>query len=154
MKKRYIVFGVIGILVVIGAMSGGNDSGSPSSSTASSGATAVPPVDVTASTLSSAFQENEAKAQLTYKDKALRVSGTINDIDLDFSDKPVIKLRGANDVQGMGISSDGKITDVSISGLPNEAAADLKKGQKLTVVCHELGEVMGSAQLQDCSLSK
>jgi hypothetical protein len=111
-----------------------------------------PPVVVDAATISKAFQENEAKAQLIYGGKTIEITGTVKDITLDFSDKPVIALKGAGDQYGMGLSNDGKMTDVSLNDLPNEVAADITKGQKITAICSEIGEVMGGAGLRGCNL--
>jgi hypothetical protein len=84
----------------------------------------------------------------------LKVSGTVKDIDLDFADNPVIRLKGSGDTAGMGINNAGKITDVSVNGLSKEDAAAVNKGQKLVVTCGDVNEVMGSAQLSDCVLGK
>lgn len=115
---------------------------------------AGPPVVVSAADLSQAFQENEAKAKMTYDGKTLQVTGTVKDITLDLMDKPVIALRGKGEQYGSGISSDGKMTDVSVSGLPNEVAAEIKKGAEMTFICSTVGEVMGSAQVSDCTIAK
>lgn len=111
-----------------------------------------PPVDVTAADLSKAFQTNEAKAKLDYDGKTLNVSGAVKEIDLNIADNPVIKLRGSGDAYGMGLNSDGKITDVSANGLTKEDAAKINKGQKVTLTCGSVDEVMGGPQLQNCSL--
>jgi tRNA_anti-like len=147
-------FGCLGILLLIGvvaAIFGGDKKSSSSGSPANNN---VPQLEVNAQQLSKAFQTNEAKAKLDYGDKTLKVSGVVKDIDLDFSDKPVIKLRGSGDVQGMGINSAGKMTDVSANGLSKEDAAAINKGQKLTVVCSGVDEVLGAPQLSDCTVAK
>ncbi len=112
----------------------------------------APIVEVTALELSSAFQKNEAKAQLTYEGKRVQVSGRVKDVDLDMLDQPVIKLAGGGDVGGMGISQDGKITDVSVNGLPKATAAEIDKGQELTVLCTEVSEIMGGPMVGGCSV--
>ena len=152
-KIVLIVLGVFVLLMVIGAMAGGETAGESGATGKAEPAADTPPTAATAAEISAAFQENEVKAKLAYGDKRLQVSGTIKDIGLDFADRPAIKLRGANDAHGMGISQDGKMTDVTISGLPNEAAANLSKGEKITVVCDEVAEMMGGAHLSGCALS-
>lgn len=112
----------------------------------------VAPVEVTAAELSKAFQENEAKAKLAYDGKTLRVSGTVKDISLDIMDNPQIKLKGSGDVQGMGISQGGKMTDVTVGGLSKEDAAKIEKGQKFSATCQKVDEVMGGPVLTDCAL--
>ena len=120
---RNIVLGVVGaggLLFVIGALFGPT-SGVPQqptpSASASSGSADVA-IKVSAKQLSAAFQENEAKAKLAYDGQQLLVNGTVKDIDLDFGDDPVIKLRGAGEQYGVGVNADGKLTDVQVMGSP------------------------------------
>jgi hypothetical protein len=114
---------------------------------------AAPKVTASAKEISAAFQENEVKAKKAYGDRTLEVTGTIKDIELDFADKPVVKLKGANEQMNMGLNKDGKMTDVVVSGLPEDVTAELKKGDALTVVCASVTEIMGGAQLGDCSVA-
>jgi tRNA_anti-like len=151
-------FGCVGVLLVILVLigmlsmcSGSNKGKGPSSGGSNSNA---PVVEVSAQDLSKAFQTNEAKAKLEYDGKQLKVTGTVKDIDLDFADNPVIRLKGSGDQYGMGVNSDGKMTDVAVNGLAKEAAAAINKGQKLSVVCGGVNEVMGGPQLSDCSIAK
>lgn len=116
-------------------------------------APAGPPVDVTAAEISKLYQENEAKAQIAYEGKVLKVTGVVKDIDLSIGDAPIIRLKGSGDAYGMGVNSDGKMTDVNLSGLTKEDAAAIDKGKKMTFVCQSIQEVMGGAQLADCKVA-
>jgi hypothetical protein len=154
-KGCLIVAGVVVGLGVIGAIAGGGDKNSAASSnTANSEPVAAQVASVSAKTLSAAFQENEAKAKLAYDGQSLKVDGKVKDIDLDFADNPVIRLAGSGDVQGMGVSQNGKMTDVAVNGLSKEQAAQINKGQDLTVICEKVDEVMGGPQLSDCQLAQ
>ena len=110
--------------------------------------------EASAADISKAFQQNEAKAKLTYDGKPLRVTGVVNDIDLTIGDSPVIKLRGWGEQYGMGVNEDGKLTDVMLSGITNEVAATIDKGKSMSFDCEGVSEVMGSAQISDCNLVK
>lgn len=142
--------GVVGLAAAFGLVGCGAAGDSGASNGTESPAS--PPITLKASELSKAFQENEAKAKLAYSEHTLVVTGKVKDIDLDFSDNPVIHLRGSGDVQDMGINDSGKMTDVNVNGLSKEVAANISKGQMLTVACTSVDEVMGSAQLSDCLL--
>lgn len=154
-KGCLIVIGVIVAafvgLIVLGAIVGGKGGSSDKSGSADSAAPTEAAMEVSAKELSAAFQQNEAKAKLAFDDKTLKVSGKVKDIDLDFADEPVIRLAGAGDVQGMGISQGGKMTDVSVHGLSKDFAAQINKGDSLTVVCKKVDEVLGGPQLNDCA---
>lgn len=140
-------------LGVIGAIAGGGEGGGKDASPAAQQAPA-PAVEVSAAQLSQSFQENEAKAKLDFGEKSLKVSGKVKAIDLDFADNPVIRLAGSGDVQGMGVSEGGKVTDVAVNGLSKEVAAQINRGDALVVVCGKVDEVLGGPQLGDCSVAK
>lgn len=102
---------------------------------------AVPAMEVTSLELGKAFDDNEAAAQLKYGSSPLLVSGTVKAITLDFSNEPVIEMAGVN-----------QFSDVQLS-LAEEAhakAAELKKGQKITLRCGSISEVVGTPMLSGC----
>jgi tRNA_anti-like len=148
-KWPWVVGGLLLLFVVIGMAGGDPKDGSGSTATVDP---ANPPVAVTAVELSRAYQENEAKAQIAYEDKQLSVSGVVKDINLSIGDSPVISLKGSGDSMGMGINQEGKMTDVSITGLSKEDAAAIDKGKAMTFLCGGVSEVMGGAYLADCSV--
>jgi len=98
-------------------------------------------VKTTAGELFSAYQGNEMAAQQQFGGKTLEVSGTVDGVDLDFSDDPVVKLRTSN--QFMAVS-------VYLTEETQNAAASYQKGQKITVLCEGISEIASMPQLKDC----
>jgi hypothetical protein len=98
-------------------------------------------VKVSASQLFDAYQGNEMAAQKQFGDQQLEVSGVVDGVDLDFSDEPVVKLRTSN--QFMPVS-------VYLTDATSDAAAGFQKGQKITVLCESVSEVVSMPQLKDC----
>jgi hypothetical protein len=93
---------------------------------------------VAASALYAAYDANEIAADQQFKGKLLKVTGTIEAIDSDLTDEPVVRLAA------------GDFDSVMVKGLPATSAASLSKGQQVTVVCQGGGEVIGSPVLDDC----
>ncbi|WP_337846879.1 hypothetical protein [Sphingomonas sp.] len=147
MRNFGVITALMGLAVLGACGSPGADGG------ADAAKQDAPVVEVTARDLSAAFQENEAKAQLAYEGKRLQVSGRVKDVDLDMMDQPVVKLVGSGEVGGMGVTQDGKITDVSISGLSKEAAAAIDKGKDMTFLCSEISEVLGGPMVGGCAVA-
>lgn len=139
-KWLWIVGGIILLLIIIGSM--GSEDGKPTA-TAEQPASAAPPVQVTSNELGKAFEENEVAAKAKYEGKRLAVTGTIQSIELDFADDPVVNLRGANEFSNVLASFDK--SQIAQTGA-------LKKGQKVTVTCNEISEALGSPILKDCTL--
>lgn len=95
---------------------------------------------VTIADLQTAYDDNEAKAQRDYGDQLLVIQGTVDDIDLDIFDNPVVTLReGALTINTFFKKSEGGI-----------AAAELSKGQAASVVCRDVSETMGRPSLHEC----
>lgn len=93
--------------------------------------------------LGRAYEANEVAAQQLYGNKRLEVTGTLESIELDFADDPVLSLPGINEFSNVRAT------------FPKEATTQtsaLTKGQSVTVVCDTISEVMGSPMLSDCTL--
>jgi hypothetical protein len=147
-KKKYgkgcvILIAIIVSLMVVGALVGGNDAKSPAASGGSTTAPVVEPTKVSANELFAAYQANEASAQGQYGDRPLLVSGTVDGVDLDMTNDPVVKLRTSNEF----MSAMANLTDAS-----KPKASGLSKGEKVTLLCKNVGEVMGIPQLRDCDI--
>jgi tRNA_anti-like len=99
-------------------------------------------VKVSASQLFQAYDANEMAAQQQYGDKLLEVSGVVDGVDLDIGDDPVVKLRTSN--QFMPVS-------VYLTEATAAAAAGFQKGQKITILCESISEVISMPQLKDCT---
>jgi hypothetical protein len=131
-----LVLIVIG-LAVLGSLLGGGEKKDASPVAAAS----KPPIEVTAEQLFRAYQANEAAAQQAYGDSPLLVSGTIAGVDLDIGDNPIVKLRTSNEF----MSAQAALAD---SAKPR--AAQLSKGERITLRCESVSEVIGTPMLRDC----
>ncbi|GAA5004802.1 hypothetical protein FNZ56_06750 [Pseudoluteimonas lycopersici] len=134
----------IGIAVLAGAVSSAaHTSASSTTAVSSDSATAQPPVDaikLSARDLFNAYQANEIAADGQYKGKPLEISGVIESIDSDVMDEPSVQL------------SVDEFQTVAAHGLPKDVAAQLAKGQSITLNCTGAGEVIGSPVVDHCSL--
>lgn len=91
------------------------------------------PIDISAPQLYAEYEENGVAADQNYKGKVLRVTGIVNSIDKDIMDNIYVALQG-NDIIG----------DVQCFFSDDNAnkAAQLKKGQKITVIGKCDGKMM------------
>lgn len=119
-------------------LSGSGESGKTGNSATASG----PPVDVTAVQLFADYDANEVSADALYKDKVLRVSGTITKIGKDVLDTPYVELATSNDYMGVQCMFD----EAGVLGA-------LKKGAKLTVRC-KMDSKLGNVILRGCMVDK
>lgn len=71
------------------------------------------------------------------------VSGTIDGVDLDFSDRPIVKLRTPNQF----MSAQAKLTEAS-----QARANGLSKGQPIKLLCASVSEVIGTPMLDGCTI--
>lgn len=86
------------------------------------------------------YQDNEIAADAKYKEKALLVSGTIESIASDFSNRPIVQLAA------------GDFGQVHARDLSLDVASGLKKGKKITLACNGAGEVLGFPMLVKCAV--
>ncbi len=104
-----------------------------------------PAIAITAAALSKAYHDNEVGADQQYKDAVLIVTGTVQSISKDFTDKIYVILEGDD--------RDFSIADIQcyFSDDHVNAASSLKKGQRVTVKGLGDGLVM-NVILRGCSL--
>lgn len=95
---------------------------------------------VTAAELAAAYDENEVKADEKYKGHKVEVTGVVSGIDSSIGDEPVVRLAGKS------------FDSVMAHDVPKRDAANLKKGESVTLVCKADGEVIGSPVLRNCSV--
>lgn len=98
---------------------------------------------VTARELHAAYAENEVAAKAKYGDRVLEVTGTVQAIELDLTDDPVVRFEV------------GQMYSSVAAGFDKSAAAQtgaLKKGQTATVRCAKVTEIVGDPYLRDCQL--
>lgn len=98
---------------------------------------------VTAAELFAAYQSNEARAQRDYGGKLLEVSATIDSIALGIGDEPYLTLKTANEFMSAH-------ADLTKAG--QTKSADLSKGEKVTLLCKDIGEIAGIPMLKDCEI--
>lgn len=101
------------------------------------------PMKVSALQLARAYDANEARAQGIYGDQPLLVSATVAGVDLDLSDDPVLHL-----------ATDNEFMPASAYLVEDEKprASALSKGQKISLLCQNVSEVMSMPQLKDCAI--
>lgn len=142
-KKRTglkVFGGILAVLILIGilANAGGNDSSSQgaSGSAAANSAAAEPAIEVSAETLLSELEANALKAESTYKDNVVKVTGDVSNVD----------------AQGKYFSVEGdsdkfRLVSVKANITPEQKAqvAEFSMGQEITFTgtVTNVGEVMG-----------
>lgn len=96
---------------------------------------------VSARALAKSYEANEVAADNKYKDKALRVTGTVESINKDFTDNIYLSLQGSNMFGEVHARMD-KDSAAEVSAM--------RKGQKVELLCTGRGMILTSAQLKDC----
>lgn len=97
---------------------------------------------VTASQIAQAYEENTVAADQMFKDKRFRVTGVVASINTDFLGKPYITLRG-------GVNQFMEPQFSFETENPNRVAA-LRKGSKVTLVCHGKGDIAKTPMSDEC----
>lgn len=97
-------------------------------------------IAVTAEQLFAGYAENEVAADAVYRQSDLRVSGTVEAVQLDMMDDPVVLLAG-----------DG-FMHVQARGLPRDDVMRLRKGDQVALLCIGSGASLGSPMLAECSI--
>lgn len=95
----------------------------------------------TADQVVSAYSENTVAADMNYKGKTVKVSGSISDINTDFLGYPYLVLSTKNQFMGPQFKFDKN--DL-------ERLASLKKGEGIEVVCKGIGDVAKVPMFEDC----
>ncbi len=138
--------GIVAILIVlgvIGAIAGGDKTGSDGKTGAASTQGAAPQaMAVTPAEVAKAYQSNEARAQATYGGKPLLVTGKVEGISLDILNKPFIQL----DTGGF-IPANANLDEASQAKAP-----ELNKGDAISLRCSDVQEVISIPQFQDCAI--
>jgi len=140
-----IVAGIVAFIVIIVAISSssGPSLSTPSSSSAPA-ATQVPAIEINAVALYTAYQGNPIAADAKYKDKILKVSGTIVNIDKSTFGTPYIIF--GMDVYGIS----GVMCEFNKTEETN--LINLKIGQSATVQGICKGYSALKVDLEDCTL--
>lgn len=106
---------------------------------------ADPPIAVTAYDLAAAYAANEVAAQLKYGNQTLEVTGDVDSVTLDASDEPVLVLSTGNALFDILHSVRAQFD----TGWSQQLAA-MNRGDRVTIRCTKVSEIMGSAFLDQC----
>ncbi len=144
MKKilKWVAIVFVGI-VVIAIFAGGSSDKKEKSNEEQAVKPEVPMESVTAQDIAKAYDENTVAADLRFKGKKFKVTGTVSDINTDFMGDPYVTLRGANQFTAPHFAFDKDNASV---------LAKLKKGEKITLVCTGKGDVAKTPMSGDCAL--
>ena len=164
--SRHKVLTVIGGLVIIGALgsvTGGNSNNKVSDSKQTSVSvensneqTSVsnensnkkqmePELNISATELINAYEENEVKADKMYKGKIVEITGIVDGIDSDIDDKAVVRLSDGDEFSFDTVTC-------YIDDENQDKACELEKGQNVTIVGEADGEVIGRPHIKDCKI--
>lgn len=99
---------------------------------------------VTAREIAAAYEANTVAADLQFKGKKFKVTGTVGDINTDILGRPYLTLRG-------GVN---EFMEPQFAFEKNAATelAKLKKGQKVTLACTGKGDVAKIPMSDSCAL--
>lgn len=126
------------VLFIFAKLSTSNKPGSASTETGT--AAQSPAIPVSAATLSRDYKANEVAADIKYKGKRLRLTGTVASINKDFTDSVWI-----------GIETDNQFMPIHAEGFVPSQVADLQKGSQIEITCTGAGMVVGDPFLKHCS---
>ncbi|ORC50809.1 hypothetical protein BZK31_27830 [Pseudomonas floridensis] len=97
----------------------------------------------TAMQVSSSYGENSVAADMLFRDKRVKVTGRITDINTDFMGNPYLILAGSNQFMGPQF----KFNKSALS-----AIAALKKGAQISVICTGRGDLAKIPMFENCEL--
>jgi len=157
MKKllMWVVIGLVGLIVLVAIFGGEEKSKAASRSADSTESTSEgkakpkeesePPMQVTADELLNAYKENEVAANQKYKGKRLMVKARIDSIAAGIGDAPFLVLKAGGQYEFL-------LPQAHLASGEEAAAASLKKGQQITLLCVGRSEVAGAPMLGDCRI--
>jgi hypothetical protein len=133
--------GVLTVVAITGLIVGGSNNSVPN---APDVPTTPPPapMQVTALELARAYAANEVDAQVAFGNKVLDVTGTISGVELDSSGDPVVKMIGVDQFLPVQASFESRYEG-------NLRA--LSRGQRITLQCSSITQVISEPMLSDCA---
>ena len=136
------VISFVWLLIYVGA-GGGSQSENPAKQSASNSPSSakVEIIEVTPSSLFSAYENNEIKADNTYKNRYVKMTGRIDDIGKDIIDNMYVTF-SASDFFGI---------QVYFNDEDSGTVSELNKGSTITVVCKVEG-LMGNVLCKDAAI--
>lgn len=145
MFKHYFLYSIVG-LVLAGFLFSRTRASESKEKSAPLGAPVVSPdgiVSVGAMRLWRDYEENEVAADIRYKGKRLRVTGTLVSVERDYDGRPVLHLRSGNPIF---------LTMATLDRAYLPDAAHLRKGDQVVVRCIGASREMRMPQLEKCML--
>lgn len=103
-------------------------------------------IEISAGELFANYEANEVAADRNFKGQALKVTGTVQSIDSGLGDGATVNLSTGDEYGFNNVMADGD------DGFDDQAA-QLSKGQKITLNCVGGGEIIGSPVLRECIIS-
>lgn len=104
----------------------------------------IPPEFANVDRMWQMYNENEVKADLAFRGKRVRIVGAVVEISNGmFGNEAVIQLVG---------EVPNHRARASMKKAARASAADLKKGQQVALLCIGNSVVLGSPQLQECTI--
>jgi hypothetical protein len=143
MTKHIFLYSIVG-LCLVGFLFARKKSSGPSSTSAQLAAPVKSPdglLNVGAVRLWRDYEENEVAADTRYKGQRLRVTGTVVGVEKDYEGRPVLHLFSGNPIF---------MTMATLDKADIPAAAQLKKGDQVSVRCIGAGREMRMPQLERC----
>lgn len=98
---------------------------------------------VSAAWLSAAYDANEVATQRWLDQDDIQVTGKIEAIELDFMNRPVVRVTGRDEFSPLTIH---------LTKDQAELASALTRGASITVRCKKVRQVIGIPQLKDCAI--
>lgn len=148
-KRWWFWLIVIVVIGIIGAAAGSNQGTSSSSgeATPSSDTVKEEVLEVKAVDLITAYDENAVAADKEYKDKALKITGTISSIGVDIAEQAYLVLTDENDPYAiLGVQCYfGKEQEDTLT--------NLKEGDTVTLTGRCEGKVI-NVSVKDCQLAE
>jgi hypothetical protein len=124
----------------------GQNSGASNGAKTTAAATPEAPagIKVTAAELMQAYVDNKVKADDTYKDKTVEVSGVVSEVGKDIMNSPYVALKTKEMIYTV---------QVYFTDEENKKLGDLKKGQSIKVVGKCTG-ALGNVMVKEAALGK
>lgn len=103
-------------------------------------------IETTAEKMANTYEANEVNADNIYKDRVIKITGTVDSIDSNFSDEAIVRLSSGDEYSFTTVDTSGN-TEF------HNQAINLNIGNRVTFICIGNGEIIGSPQLTDCRFS-
>ena len=141
---------IILIIIVIGGILAEPEDGTPKSASTSSTSSTENKVEspktvdlrISCSEILLQIESNEVKAVSLYANKNILINGTIEGIQSDAFDDPVVVLSHTDEYSAQ---------NCSLFQVPKDYALELSKGKVVSLLCDSFEESLGDAHLTNCA---